>query len=366
MTWEKGRQLASMTRNGTTLSFKYDSSGLRTEKTSGNTTTEYTYVGEKLVSMKSGETVMNFAYGADGSPYGFTYNGTSYFYLLNLQGDIIGIHDASGNVVARYNYDAWGKLISTTATNSAVALSNPLRYRGYVYDTETGLYYLQSRYYDPETCRFINADSLLVAGDYLQGTNMFAYCLNNPVMYSDPTGYMTTEEVIYFSVGVVCCLILLAGRVPDDVAASYMSSLAKYFEYDFKEVKDRLDLLLSSFPTNENWPSDLPYPTEFDESGFTVVADVRFTDEGFCIAYANRIIAQFGNGYTYQGMGSVRIAVELYAHAVAHFMLPELKKTFLYDAFKDSIDDMHKSSNPITVNNDDKRVALFYAAWAIF
>ena len=192
MTWEKGRQLASMSKGGITTTFKYDASGMRTEKTRGNNKTEYTYVGEKLVSMKSGSTVMNFAYGADGSPYSFTYNGTPYFYLLNLQGDVVGIYNISGSIIARYTYDAWGKLISTSTTNSSVALSNPLRYRGYVYDTETGLYYLQSRYYDPETCRFINADSLLVAGDYLQGTNMFAYCLNNPVMYSDLTGKAAT------------------------------------------------------------------------------------------------------------------------------------------------------------------------------
>ena len=145
MTWEKGRQLASMSKGGITTTFKYDASGMRTEKTQGNYKIEYTYVGEKLVSMKAGDNVMNFAYGADGSPYGFTYSGTSYFYLLNLQGDIIGIHDANGNVVARYNYDAWGKQSSPQTTNSAVALSNPLRYRGYYYDTETSLYYLQAR-----------------------------------------------------------------------------------------------------------------------------------------------------------------------------------------------------------------------------
>lgn len=122
-------------------------------------------------------------------PYGFTYNGTSYFYLLNLQGDVIGIYDGNGDIVVQYTYDSWGKLISITGSLAeTIGVKNPLRYRGYYYDTETGLYYLQSRYYDPETCRFINADSLLVAGDYLQGTNMFAYCLNNPVMYVDPSG----------------------------------------------------------------------------------------------------------------------------------------------------------------------------------
>ncbi len=187
---KNGRQLESMNDGTNTLSFKYDSSGIRTSKTVNGTQTKYTYIGTTLVSQKTGNEVINFAYSAGGAPYGFTYNGVSYFYLLNLQGDVIGIYDSTGTIVVQYLYDSWGKLISITGSLAdTIGVKNPLRYRGYYYDTETSLYYLQSRYYDPETCRFINADSLLIAGDYLQGTNMFAYCLNNPVMYVDPTGY---------------------------------------------------------------------------------------------------------------------------------------------------------------------------------
>ena len=193
MTWAKGRQLASLSGNGKSMSFKYDSAGIRTSKTVNGVETKYTYLGGTLVSQKTGDEVINFAYSAGGAPYGFSYNGQSYFYLLNLQGDIIGIYDGSGNVVVRYTYDSWGKVVSVTGSLAdTVGVKNPLRYRGYYYDVETKLYYLQSRYYDPETCRFINADSLLVAGDdYIQGVNMFAYCQNNPVMYSDPSGFVT-------------------------------------------------------------------------------------------------------------------------------------------------------------------------------
>ena len=229
MTWEKGRQLASMSKGGITTTFKYDASGMRTEKTQGNYKIEYTYVGEKLVSMKAGDNVMNFAYGADGSPYSFTYNGTTYFYLLNLQGDVIGIYDASGSVITRYTYDAWGKLITLHTSNGTIALSNPLRYRGYVYDRDTELYYLQSRYYDPDTGRFINADSLLVAGDYLQGTNMFAYCLNNPVNYTDPSGKaisnLTSSELLAVNIStiIVCmaCIAEYAEKNGKDINAFY-------------------------------------------------------------------------------------------------------------------------------------------------
>lgn len=123
-----------------------------------------------------------------------TYNGNTYYYALNLQGDVMALLDANGNEVVSYHYNAWGEIISTTASTTGMlntlAKYNPLRYRGYVYDRETGLYYLQSRYYNPEIGRFINADDLSNLG--IDGTiisyNMFAYCGNNPVVYADSYG----------------------------------------------------------------------------------------------------------------------------------------------------------------------------------
>ena len=191
MEWVKGGQLSQLSGNGITMSFKYDNGGIRTKKTVNGVDTEYFYVGDTLVSQKTANETINFAYTAGGSPYGFTYNGTSYFYLLNIQGDIIGIYDSDGNVVVEYTYDSWGKLISITGSlASTIGVKNPLRYRGYYYDTETSLYYLQARYYDPDTARFINADALLIAGnDYIQGMNRYAYCINNPVNLIDASGY---------------------------------------------------------------------------------------------------------------------------------------------------------------------------------
>lgn len=190
MEWFKGSQLKNLSGNGITMSFKYDNNGIRTKKTVNDAETEYFYVGDTLVSQKTGNEVINFAYTAGGAPYGFTYNGTSYFYLTNIQSDIIGIYDSNGNVVVEYTYDTWGKLISITGSlASTIGVKNPLRYRGYYYDTETSLYYLQARYYDPDTGRFISPDALLVAGnDCIQGMNRYAYCYNNPVMYVDLYG----------------------------------------------------------------------------------------------------------------------------------------------------------------------------------
>ena len=100
----------------------------------------------------------------------------------------------SGNQLVAYTYDAWGNVLTTTGSSAgSLGKYNPLRYRGYVYDVETKLYYLQSRYYNPEWGRFINADALVSTGQGLLGNNMFAYCGNNPVLFYDPHGHFTSE-----------------------------------------------------------------------------------------------------------------------------------------------------------------------------
>ena len=198
MTWVKGKQLSEMTKGDQTLSFKYDANGIRTSKTVNGVKIKYLYVGDKLLTMETRNGDLTFVYDVNGNPYAFYYADWAYYYMINLQGDVVGIYDYTGEVVVRYTYDSWGKLISVWGAEpfyDNLAALNPLRYRGYVYDNETQLYYLQSRYYDPELCRFISADSYLVAGNILQGTNMFTYCLNNPVRYSDPSGYLTGEQI---------------------------------------------------------------------------------------------------------------------------------------------------------------------------
>ena len=124
-------------------------------------------------------------------PYAFSYKSSSsatpvfYYYVTNLQGDVVKILTASGAVVANYSYNAWGKLLSSSGTMASV---NPIRYRGYYFDAETGFYYLVSRYYDPQICRFVNVDSQLDSEANFVGCNVFVYCANNPVLRVDPTG----------------------------------------------------------------------------------------------------------------------------------------------------------------------------------
>ena len=132
-------------------------------------------------------------------------SGTSYiyYYLRNAQGDIVKLIDSSGNTVVEYTYDSWGKLIATTGSLANTVGSNqPFRYRGYIYDEETGWYYLQSRYYDPTTCRFISADVLLSTGQGVIGHNSFAYCGNNPIVRIDSEGTLFLT-LLCAAVGVV-------------------------------------------------------------------------------------------------------------------------------------------------------------------
>ena len=145
--------------------------------------------------------VIDFIYDENNQPFAMRYkasgsnNYATYYYILNVQGDVIGLLNANGAIAAKYTYDPWGKVTvqssnGTANTSSAfIGNINPLRYRGYYYDNDTGLYYLQSRYYDPAIGRFINADTYTTTdADGLLSTNMFAYCENNPVNRSDPNG----------------------------------------------------------------------------------------------------------------------------------------------------------------------------------
>ena len=186
-TWEHGRQLKRLQEGTTTWTYEYNADGMRTKRTNGPTTYEYTYNGSKLTQMKVGTEVLNFTYDANGMPLTVTMNGDLYYYVTNINGDVIRILDSDGCDVACYTYDAWG--VCASAGSDSIGQYNPLRYRGYIYDDETQLYYLQSRYYDPEMGRFINADDVDHLGvKGLISYNLFTYCGNNPVMGYDPTG----------------------------------------------------------------------------------------------------------------------------------------------------------------------------------
>ncbi|MCQ4115607.1 RHS repeat-associated core domain-containing protein [Ruminococcus sp. zg-921] len=191
-TWQNGRQLATLTKNDKTTSYSYDISGIRTQKSIDGTVTKYYYDdSNNLVSMTVGDKKLMFYYDANGSVSSVQYNNAMYYYVKNLQGDITRIVDENGNIVAIYSYDHQGKpttMRKPSNTDVDIVSYNPFLYRGYVYDSDSGLYYLQSRYYDPVTGRFINADMYCDTGTGVLGTNMFAYCENNPISNVDEHG----------------------------------------------------------------------------------------------------------------------------------------------------------------------------------
>lgn len=196
--WE-GRNLVYASVDGKVLTFAYNDEGLRVEKKIGDVAHHYYYHGSQLIADEWNKNILLFLYDENGSPIGMRLHKAAdgedvwseYWYETNLQGDIIAVYNSSGTVLVTYTYDAWGRSTMTyrNGGRSTGVVYNPLRYRGYYYDSDTRLYYLQSRYYDPLHGRFLNADST----DYLDpasltGVNLFTYCGNNPVNRTDPDG----------------------------------------------------------------------------------------------------------------------------------------------------------------------------------
>jgi RHS repeat-associated protein len=159
-------------------------------------------------------TTVDYVYDSNGDPVYMTLNGTTYYYQKNLQGDIIGIVDSDNVQVVTYSYDAWGKLLGIGGPlASTVGEANHLRYRGYYYDTETGLFYVGARYYDPEIGRFISPDlpEMMLLSDNIIGTNLYAYCYNNPIMYTDPSGLLPVWAKITIGiVGITAAVVATA------------------------------------------------------------------------------------------------------------------------------------------------------------
>ena len=203
-TWQNGRQLQKMQKAGVTAEFVYNADGLRVQKTVNGVATKYTLHGKNVVHMTSGTDELHFFYDAQNRPAVVVYNGTAYAYVKSLQGDIAAILDENGNTVVSYGYDAWGApLWCTGELAETLGKVQPFRYRGYVFDEETGLYYLRSRYYNPQWGRFVNADQSLVVHD-LDGLNVFLYCENsvpNKADYDGKVGILAFGAMVFAFTG---------------------------------------------------------------------------------------------------------------------------------------------------------------------
>ncbi|MBQ6380872.1 MAG: RHS repeat-associated core domain-containing protein [Clostridia bacterium] len=277
-TWENGRNLTAITEGNNTYSYTYDEEGVRTSKTVGGTTTYFNYDNGQLLSQSDGTNTFIFQYDASGNLAGFIYNGTQYFYITNTTGDVIGFVDSQNNFGAMYYYidAAWGSYIEIdAATNAMRALANlnPFRYKGYYYDAETGYYYLQSRYYDPEICRFINADDvemIQLSKNETASVVLFVYCNNDPVNKIDKSGY---------------------------------------------------------------WFGSGHSITQFS-NGFSVMVHPDFIEKYYCKNFALGIIGKYGNGKKFKGMTRDRIAIEIWAHTFVYYFLDYFKDSKLKNKLK--------------------------------
>ena len=251
--WQ-GRELSKITvfQQGSAvpvvvISYTYNYQGYRTSKkidkiTQGSQTISYTLDGDKVIYETDGTYAIIYTYDYDGKLIGFTYdpnvnvtsNEEDYFFLRNQLGDISHILNANGTTVVHYVYDAYGNIIKTDVTSgyAHIVAINSYTYRGYRYDSEIGMYYLNSRYYNPEIGRFINSDGLLgLEGDILS-TNMYAYAVNNPIMNIDPSGYLSiSTKALYYIIHVVIIVANLGwALLSKRLARRFISGKAgKYF-----------------------------------------------------------------------------------------------------------------------------------------
>lgn len=198
--WE-GRRLKAAAVSGYNLSYTYNSDGIRTRKVVNGVEHKYYLNGSQIVAEEWGNNLLVYIYDASGSPIGMMYRTTSYaagefdifWYDKNLQGDIVAVYNDSGNKLISYTYDAWGNYNQTLSSGAygSAALYNPFKYRGYYYDTDLQMYYLNARYYDPQNMRFISMDNIEVVTATpggLTDKNLYAYCDGNPIMRVDGDG----------------------------------------------------------------------------------------------------------------------------------------------------------------------------------
>ena len=245
LTWE-GRRLVGAVKGSKTMSFEYNDEGIRTSKTVNNVKHSYYLNGSQIVAEQWSDKLIVYLYDATGAPMGMMYRTTAYaeeqwdvfWFEKNLQGDIVAVYNSEGTKVVTYTYsDAWGNHTVSyyNGGNSTGVQYNPFRYRGYYYDTDLGMYYLQSRYYDARIGRFINADGYVSTGQGLTGNNMFAYCGNNPVNRVDPTGeiWRLVVVAVVVVVGVIsapinhCINLANEKKIAGELSESYTKEEAK-------------------------------------------------------------------------------------------------------------------------------------------
>ena len=232
LSWTMGRILAGVDQGDRQIEYGYDHSGVRHSKTVDDVKTEYLLNGTTILQQKTGGDVLRFYYGSDASLLEIGYINESaqdktekhFVVIKNVMGDVVALTTPEGILVGSYEYDPYGRILSEKSTDAdiyGITKMNPFRYRSYYYDQETGWYYLNSRYYDPEVKRFINADEVSYLGTrgIIGGYNLFTYCLNNPEVYKDNKGNVCVPSILFLSIVIGVSVLTSAcgvAIIPDD------------------------------------------------------------------------------------------------------------------------------------------------------
>ena len=232
-TWQNCRELATFmnSEKGLNIAYKYNDDGIRTEKNVNGQKTEYYLDGDIVIFEKINNDILTYQYDSDNNIIGFKNNDEQYYYVKNNQNDIIGILDENLQQIVSYEYDTWGKLLSIkdaqgndiTNDMNSIGYKNPYRYRSYRYDSETELYYLNTRYYNPEIGRFINEDSFMATGKDILQHNMYLYCNNNPINCIDNTGESLTILGAIAIVAIGAILIYTLPKVTNSISDIFSS-----------------------------------------------------------------------------------------------------------------------------------------------
>ena len=264
MDWINGRSLKNYmdTNKNLDISYRYNKDGIREEKRVNGTVTKYHLENSSIIYEQRGNDIIYYLYDLTGL-VGLKYHDNTYYYLKNLQGDIIGILDQDYNQVVTYEYDSWGKLLSIKDENqneitdeNHIGIINSFRYRGYYYDTETDLYYLNSRYYNPTWYRFLNADGMLIQNNKILGNNLYQYAYNNSINFIDESGHFGK-----FINGIVNNFKKAVNKTVD-VALSPLKYAARGIWKQVVNVLDSIGMKTSAEMLNhsiQNNPSDLTY-----------------------------------------------------------------------------------------------------------
>ena len=259
LTWEKGRQLKSYDSN----TYTYNANGIRTSKTVGGVKHTYTLDGTKILREVWGSNTLIPLYDNEENVCGISYNYTPYYFIKNQQGDVIAIVDKDAQTVARYSYDAWGdhKIYDANGTKvtstTHIGYINPFRYRGYYYDEEIDLYYLQSRYYDAEIGRFINGDEveMIICNKTALQLNLSAYCNNDCVNKFDADGFWSwtvKRDKLAFAIDMILTLVGAWAKFAYDLIGTLLKKACNWF---LKKRGKRyiLDILLGTVPKIVGW-----------------------------------------------------------------------------------------------------------------